>query len=580
MAQAVNEAEVVVVEPATPAAPEPEKRADVSDGKKGNDAATPSSNKMLVVGLIALLVCGTIGGVAAGIVVALDNDEGSSPPPPPPPIQPVGAGESVMRTVTSRMIVAGDVNSFNQEAFKNALAVSLTVQTRDISLSDVSSASVGVTAHVKTGADETETQRVTKQMNAIHNNPSQASLQNFTVESASSPTVEVEVVTTPPPQAIESITGSWQGEVSIAHLRDSPNMVWFTTNTYMVITQWGMTSSSSGWFVAKVEVMTSWLPSEGTWQRIEWTQGYDAGNPTKWAYCTVVYGVDTELEALNAEGDEHLMTGEANGNKCGNFGNTIMVTQDLEVAGSFASKWGANVVLTQYSASAPVYTPGDYLEMKVPSQGGYNQIMGYGKNFMFYYNGAGTYSPGTYSKIEWVANGTDVFYYCTTVFGASSLLAAFTKTPDPIAKNETHDICGAFTNTKWTRQKLSIVGEWTSDGGASATITTSTWATQDKWGNTSAKIIGYGPPKPTGEPMYLIKQYTQFDGYQAGVGKYNLDEYTMTEDANGPAWHACSTAYTKDDLEMIVSSDTTLLHVKNATHDKCGPFTNTKWVPA
>jgi hypothetical protein len=595
MAQAVNEAEVVVVEPATPAAPEPEKRADVSDGKKGNDAATPSSNKMLVVGLIALLVCGTIGGVAAGIVVALDNDDGA--PPPPPPLQP---GQSLMHTVTTNMIVAGDVNSFNKVAFENALALSLNVQTRDVSVSDVSSASVSLKAAVKTGDDEVETNRVTGLINGMHDDPSQANVQGFTVEAASAASTEVTVVETPPPQAIESITGSWLSdwnqEITVVHLRDSSNMAWLNTqppswgDEYMTITQWGDTPVG-GWLVAQV-VQAAW--GIGTWQKIEYTRGYDAGHPTKWAYCTTVYGKDTELEALNAQPDKHTITADGIMNYCGNFNNTIMVTLDLAVAGSFAGNWaGNNYVMTQYSASEAVPTPGAYLNMKVPEKGQYNQIMAYGKDHMFYYNGAGTWDPGSYSKIEWVAGDQDTFYWCTTLWGAKSLQAAFTAKAQPFAYNATADFCGEpynvtsgarYQNSVWSRQKLDIVGTWQSNWDTTATITTTTW---DE-GSTSAKIIGYGPPKQVGQPTFLVKQYVKYQTYPEAVGNYNIDEFTMAEDANGsPFWYACSTAFTIKELETVATTDTQLLHVGNATHDFCGApdssgdrFSNTKYVQA
>ena len=78
----------------------------------------------------------------------------------------------------------------------------------------------------------------------------------------------------------------------------------------------------------------------------------------QWAFCTTVYGKDTELEALNAQPLKHTIAADGTMNYCGTGNNTIMVTLDLAVAGSFAGNWGGNYVMTQYSASEAVPTPG------------------------------------------------------------------------------------------------------------------------------------------------------------------------------------------------------------------------------
>ena len=70
-----------------------------------------------------------------------------SPSPPYPPRPPLSPGSRVLAAITATFTVAGDVTSFNQNAFRNALATLMGVSPSVITLS-VTSASVSVTATI------------------------------------------------------------------------------------------------------------------------------------------------------------------------------------------------------------------------------------------------------------------------------------------------------------------------------------------------------------------------------------------------------------------------------------------------
>jgi hypothetical protein len=69
------------------------------------------------------------------------------PRPPPPPRPPLSPGSRVLAAITATFTVAGDVTSFNQNAFRNALATLMGVSPSVITLS-VTSASVSVIATI------------------------------------------------------------------------------------------------------------------------------------------------------------------------------------------------------------------------------------------------------------------------------------------------------------------------------------------------------------------------------------------------------------------------------------------------
>ena len=68
-------------------------------------------------------------------------------PPPPPPRPPLSPEARYVAAITATFTVAGDVSSFNRNAFRNALATQLGVSPSAITL-NVFSASVGVEATI------------------------------------------------------------------------------------------------------------------------------------------------------------------------------------------------------------------------------------------------------------------------------------------------------------------------------------------------------------------------------------------------------------------------------------------------
>jgi hypothetical protein len=180
----------------------------------------------------------------------------------------------------------------------------------------------------------------------------------------------------------------------------------------------------------------------GTYQKIEWT--WDAAGTSAYQ-CTTTYGKPS-MDELVVTSTVGVHVKNATHDMCGSFSNTVYSPVSLAIAGSWADNWGS-----YYIINASGYFSGSTLASRSTSE-----VLGFGSNYVYLKQGAGTYSPGTYVKIAWTwaAVGT-TFHWCTTTYGHDSFDSAHLATASTHLYNATHSICGAFSNTISTSVSLA-----------------------------------------------------------------------------------------------------------------------------
>ena len=299
-----------------------------------------------------------------------------------------------------------------------------------------------------------------------------------------------------------------------------------------------------GFLVGQNGDANEWNPS--VWSRIDWL--YDASGAV-W-YCTSHYAADTEAMAMGENADHDHSLYDTTG--CGGFSFSALRAapeHPLAIAGSWDDAWGTEITVGQ-----DVFVSSTSNGPSIVHITFYDNEQGFlvGQN-----KGAGSWNPGLWTRIDWVKDTEDNYWYCTTHYDQQSEMEAMGEHADHDHSLYATTGCGGFSfsqmfppgSSSQTEIAISIAGSWEDD-----------WATK----------ITIGPHKyvsvyPESDPSIVtITQINEDEGYfvgqNGGPGSYNPGLWSridwVTDAAGG--LHLCSSHFdAPDEASALIPAATT-----------------------
>ena len=207
------------------------------------------------------------------------------------------------------------------------------------------------------------------------------------------------------------------------------------------------TAGGQSWEIEHQEIRSdvdtwtvAWSSVDGTRAVVEDIDGfgYDAfdfavaGDGSKWVCFADVNEDVWDLYDADLSDDADPATSGCNGGAW-----TLLEPAEVEIAGFFNDNWGGTHTI----------------ESDTWEQGSGTWHVSRFSNFdgvvIAQNDETNTYSPGLWSRFDWIPDGSGGYYYCQVVFDAASEWEARTA-PAPDASNPEVDGCGSF-NFSWSR---------------------------------------------------------------------------------------------------------------------------------